>query len=61
MASLRKRGERWQAQVRRYGCPTVSRSFRLKADAERWAAQVEAQADGRVCVVKTIGTVEGIV
>ena len=47
MASLRKRGERWQAQVRRYGCPTVSRSFRLRADAERWAAQTEAQADGR--------------
>ena len=47
MASLRKRGERWQAQVRRYGCPTVSRSFRLRADAERWAAQTEAQVDGR--------------
>ena len=47
MPSIRKRGERWQAQIRRSGCPTVSRSFRLKADAERWAAQVEAQADGR--------------
>jgi len=47
MASLRRRGERWQTQIRLSGCPTVSRSFRLKADAERWAAQVEAQADGR--------------
>lgn len=47
MPSIRKRGERWQAQIRRSGCPAVSRSFRLKADAERWAAQVEAQADGR--------------
>ena len=41
MASIRRRGERWQAQIRRSGCPTVSRSFRLKADAERWAAQVD--------------------
>ena len=47
MATIRKRGDRWQARVRRYGCPIVSRSFRLKADAERWTAQVEAQADGR--------------
>ena len=42
MASIRKRGNKWQAQVRRGGARPVSRSFHQRADAERWARQVEA-------------------
>ncbi|MGC6504497.1 MAG: tyrosine-type recombinase/integrase, partial [Parvibaculales bacterium] len=42
MASIRKRGNKWQAQVRRDSARPVSRSFHLRADAERWARQVEA-------------------
>ncbi len=45
MATLRKRGDKWQVQVRRQGCPAVSRSFIRKADAEAWARQAEAEAD----------------
>ena len=41
MATIRKRGSRWQAQVRRRGCATASKTFALKADAVRWAAGVE--------------------
>jgi len=45
MATLRKRGSRWQVQVRRVGQPPLSKSFLLKADAETWARQQETLAD----------------
>jgi len=45
MASIRKRGDRWHVQVRRQGFPQLTRSFTLKTDAERWARQIEAEAD----------------
>jgi hypothetical protein len=46
VATIRKRGDSWQAQVRRKG-RTVSRSFIQKADAQRWANQTEIEADRR--------------
>ncbi|WP_188262862.1 integrase [Azospirillum tabaci] len=42
MASFRKRGTKWQVQVRREGHPPISRTFIKKADAEAWARQIEA-------------------
>jgi len=45
MASIRKRGSKWQAQVRRSGQPSVSQTFRLKSDAETWARHVETDMD----------------
>ena len=45
MATIRKRGEAWQVQVRRKGHPALSRTFKRKADAELWARQIEAEAD----------------
>lgn len=42
MASFRKRGGKWQAQVRKKGFASVSRSFRRKSDAQRWANQIES-------------------
>lgn len=47
MATIRKRGDRWQVQVRRKGAQNLSRSFLTKADAQTWARQVEAEADRR--------------
>jgi len=41
MATLRKRGTKWQAQVRRKGYPPLSRSFDAKTDAQKWARQME--------------------
>ena len=41
MATIRKRGPSWQAQVRRDGSPPISKSFNLKADAVRWARDAE--------------------
>jgi hypothetical protein len=44
-ATIRKRGTKWRAQVRRQGHPAVTRSFLLKADAEAWARQKEAELE----------------
>ena len=45
MATIRRRKAAWQAQVRRQGQPPLSRTFRLRADAELWARQTEAEFD----------------
>ena len=45
MATIRKRGERWQAQVRLQGNPLVTKTFTLKGDAEAWARQQEVSIE----------------
>src|SRR5262249_7442352 len=45
MATIRRRGATWQVQVRRQGHATLSRTFRLKTDAEQWARRKEAGID----------------
>jgi integrase len=45
MATIRKRGAKWQVQVRRVGFQSLSRSFHIRKDAEAWARQMEVQAD----------------
>jgi integrase len=46
MATLRKLPSGcWQAIVRRKGVPAVSKTFRTKLNAERWARSVELQID----------------
>lgn len=45
MATIRKRGDSWHAQVRRQGHPPATKSFTLKSDADTWARKVEAQLD----------------
>jgi hypothetical protein len=45
MASIRRRGATWQVQVRRQGLRPLTRTFRLKTDAELWARQREAELD----------------
>jgi hypothetical protein len=42
MATIRRRGTTWQVQVRRQGHSTLSRTFRLKADAEQTAGWDES-------------------
>ena len=41
MATIRKRNDRYQVQVRRDGMPAVSRTFSMHKDAERWARETE--------------------
>jgi len=45
MATIRSRGSRWQAAVKRKGHPTIYQSFDLKKDAEKWARQQERLID----------------
>jgi integrase len=45
MATIRKRGQRWQVQVRRIGYPDFSKSFLTKSDAEKWAREKERAVD----------------
>ena len=45
MASIRRRGATWQVQVRRQGLRPLTRTFRLKRDAELWGRQREAELD----------------
>jgi integrase len=47
MATIRKRNDKWQVQIRRTGNSPVSRTFRTKSDAQTWARQIEAEADRR--------------
>lgn len=46
MAVVTNRGPgQWQVKVRKKGFPAESRTFTLKADAERWGRQIEAEMD----------------
>jgi len=45
MASIRKRGSRWQVQIRRQGYPQLIKSFITRDDAMRWARLREIEFD----------------
>jgi len=45
VATIRKRGERWQAQVRLQGHTPFTKTFTHKADAEAWARQQEVRIE----------------
>lgn len=45
MASIRQRGDKWQARVHRKNHKTVVQSFNSKADALKWARNIESQLD----------------
>lgn len=45
MASVIPVGKKWRAQVRRKGHAPQCKTFRVKAQAEAWARQIEAAID----------------
>jgi len=45
MATIRKRGTKWQVQVRRKSQGSISRSFNSKSDARAWGREMEILAD----------------
>ncbi len=45
MATIGKRGKKWQVQVRRNGCKHLSKTFHLKGDADKWARKNEIAVD----------------
>ncbi len=61
MAYFEKRGSAWRAQIRRKGHPTLSATFDTKAEAQRWAAEIEGDmsrsrfVDTRAAMRTTLG------
>jgi integrase len=55
MATLRQRGDRWQAIVRKVGHPPVVQTFSTRAAARTWSTRTEADIDAgrKVSTVKT--------
>lgn len=54
MATFTKRGTyQWQAKIRRKGYPAVSNTFDTKAEAQRWATDVERDMDRGIFVSRT--------
>ena len=45
MATIRKRKDKWQVQVRRKGRAATSKSFNVLKDAQQWARHIERLAD----------------
>jgi len=45
MATFRKRNDKWQARIQRRGQTALAKSFHNKADAIKWARNVESQLD----------------
>ena len=45
MGTIRKRGNRYQAQIRRKDYGAIGKSFGTKKDAEKWMRQTEAQLE----------------
>jgi len=45
MATIRKRRDKWQVQIRRSGYPSLSRSFLIRADALKWGREQERLVD----------------
>ncbi len=53
MASIRKRNDKYQVQIRRKGFPPVSRCFRNLKDAKEWSRHMETLADRKDLPVDT--------
>jgi len=45
MATIRKKGNKWQAMIRRKGWPYQTGSFRTKAEADSWSRDIESKMD----------------
>lgn len=45
MASIRKRGSKYEVQIRRVNCKSITKSFIRLSDAKRWARMMEVKAD----------------
>jgi integrase len=50
MASIAKRANSWQVQIRKQGYQTISKSFSKKADADIWARITESEMDRGVFI-----------
>ena len=54
MANFRKRRNGWQAQIRKQGLPSITKTFAHKKDALIWANKIESEIDRGVYVDRSI-------
>ena len=54
MANIRKRGSKWQVQIRRQGYSALIKSFMLREDALHWARQQELAVDRGELTIKPV-------
>lgn len=50
MATIRKKGTGWHVQVRKKGHATITKTFSIKSDADKWATIVESEIERGVFV-----------
>ena len=56
MATIRRRATgKWEAQIRRLGQPSITRTFSARADAEKWARATEREMDTGQFLPRTDG------
>ena len=54
MAYIRKRGAlQWEARIRKKGMPAVSKTFETRAEAEKWAREIESEMDKGIYVSRS--------
>lgn len=54
MANFRKRNNGWQAQIRKKGLPSITKTFIQKRDAVTWASTIESEINRGVYVDRSI-------
>ncbi len=54
MANFRKRNNGWQAQIRKKGLPSITKTFIQKKDALTWASTIESEINRGVYVDRSI-------
>lgn len=57
MATIRKRNQRWQVQVRKNGVSSISKRFFNKKDAVTWANTIESEIDRGVYIDRSLAEV----
>ena len=54
MATIRKRGKHWQAQIRKRGYPSISKTFNSHSAANTWAKTVESELERGIYLDRTL-------
>lgn len=53
MATIRQRGNNWEARIRREGWPPLCKSFNSRADARAWATVIESEIERGIFIDRT--------
>ncbi len=54
MANFRKRNNGWQAQIRKKGLPSITKTFTQRKDALAWANTIESEIDRGIYIDRSL-------